>query len=170
MPKNQSINIAPRSLWQNPWHFIAFGFGSGAMPYMPGTFGTLITIPLYLLIQDYSLLTYSAIVILATLFGVLLCGIASKELGVHDHPGMVWDEVAGYGITMIGVPKGWLWIWLGFILFRLFDIWKPGPIGYIDRHVHGGLGIMLDDVCAAIPAWLILQALAYIMHVSIFFN
>lgn len=154
------MNIAPRAIWQRPLYFIAFGFGSGAMPYMPGTFGTLMAIPLYLFIQDLPIILYASIVIAATLFGIWMCDVLSKELEEQDPPGMVWDEIAGYGITMIGAPKGWFWIGLGFILFRIFDIWKPGPIGLIDRKVHGGLGIMLDDVVAALCSCLILQLMA----------
>lgn len=158
------MNIVPRSVWQNPWHFVAFGFGSGAMPYMPGTFGTLMAIPFYLLIQDLPFYLYTLIVVAATLFGIWLCDAASKDIGEHDHPGMVWDEIAGYGITMIGAPKGWFWIVAGFVLFRIFDIWKPGPIGVIDRKVAGGLGIMLDDIAAAICAGAVLQILARFIH------
>lgn len=159
------LNIAPRTIWQRPLYFIAFGFGSGAMPYMPGTFGTLMAIPFYLLIQNLPVITYSLIMILITLFGIWICDILSKELKEQDPPGMVWDEIAGYGITMIGAPKGWFWIWLGFILFRIFDIWKPGPIGIIDRKLHGGLGIMLDDVVAAICSCLVLQLMARFIHI-----
>ena len=156
------MNIAPQSLWRRPLQFVGFGFGSGAMPYAPGTFGTLMAIPLYLLIQNTSLLIYSIIVISAVLFGIWMCDVLAKEMGEQDPPGMVWDEIAGYGLTMLGAPKGWLWVGLGFLLFRIFDIWKPGPIGLIDRKLHGGLGIMLDDVAAAIPAWIILQIAAYL--------
>ena len=78
---------------------------------------------------------------------------------VHDYSGIVWDEVVGYMLTMFLVPLNIVWMIVGFLLFRLFDIWKPQPIGYVDKHVKGGLGIMLDDVLAAIPAWAILQLL-----------
>jgi phosphatidylglycerophosphatase A len=85
-------------------------------------------------------------------------------MGVHDHPGIVWDEIAGYLLTMVAAPKGWLWVWLGFGLFRLFDIWKPWPIRWLDRHVQGGLGIMVDDTLAAIYALIGLQLLALYIH------
>lgn len=86
--------------------------------------------------------------------GVYLCGKAASDVGVHDHPAIVWDEIAGFFITMIAVPPGWFYLLLGFVLFRLFDILKPWPIKAIDRSVHGGLGIMLDDVLAGIMACL----------------
>ena len=85
----------------------------------------------------------------------------SRDLGEHDYKGIVWDEVVGYLLVMFMVPKGGISMALGFILFRLFDIWKPQPIRWVDKRIHGGLGIMLDDVLAAVPAWVILQLLFY---------
>jgi phosphatidylglycerophosphatase A len=155
---------APKSVWRNPIHFLAYGFGSGAIPVAPGTFGTLAAIPIYLLMQDLPLVYYAAIVVVVTLVGIVLCHITAKDLGVHDHPGIVWDEIAGYLLTMLAAPKGWLWIWLGFGLFRLFDIWKPWPIRWLDRRVGGGFGIMIDDTLAAIYALIILQLIAHWLH------
>lgn len=154
-----SPKAIPQSVWRNPIHFLAFGFGSGAMPVAPGTFGTLVAIPIYLLMAPLSLWLYLAIVTGITVLGVWLCHVTSRDLGVHDHPGIVWDEIAGYLITMIAAPTGWLWVLLGFVLFRVFDIIKPWPIGWADRRVSGGLGIMLDDVLAAVYAWLLLQVI-----------
>jgi phosphatidylglycerophosphatase A len=99
--------------------------------------------------------------VLAFILGVWVSDKVSKDLGVHDYKGIVWDEVVGYLLTMFIAPKGLIWMLLGFILFRIFDICKPQPIGYIDQKVHGGMGIMLDDVLAAVPAWLIIQILAW---------
>ncbi len=95
--------------------------------------------------------------------GVYFCDQASKALGVHDHGGIVWDEFVGFWITMIAAPEGWQWILLGFCLFRLFDIWKPQPIKYLDAKVHGGFGIMVDDVVAGIYALIVLQLVHYIL-------
>lgn len=150
----------PPSIWRNPVHFLAFGFGSGAMPVAPGTFGTLVAVPLYWWLQPLALWPYLAVVLAVTLVGIWLCQVTSRDLGVHDHAGIVWDEIAGYLITMIAAPPGWQWMVLGFVLFRFFDILKPWPIGWVDRRVHGGLGIMLDDVLAALYAWAILQGVA----------
>jgi phosphatidylglycerophosphatase A len=144
-------------LWRNPIHFLALGFGSGCAPFAPGTFGTLAAIPLYLLLQRLPLLPYLAVVGLAFGFGVWICGRAARDLGVHDHPSIVWDEVVGYWLTMTAAPPGWAWIVLGFALFRLFDILKPWPIQAADRRVGGGFGIMFDDVLAGVYAWLALQ-------------
>lgn len=145
----------------NPNHFFAFGFGSGLAPKAPGTFGTLAAIPLFWLIQDLSWPIYVALLVAAFVLGVYWCDRSSKALGVHDHGGIVWDEMVGYWLTMFLAPAGWMWMLTGFILFRFFDILKPWPIGVVDRRVHGGFGIMIDDVLAAVYAWMVLQLLAY---------
>ena len=146
-------------VWQDPVYFLAFGFGSGLLPWVPGTWGTLAAIPLYLLIASCNPWLYLTIVVLAFVFGVLICDKVSNDLGVHDYKGIVWDEVVGYLLTLFLAPMHLGWMILGFILFRIFDIWKPIPIRWVDRSVNGGFGIMLDNVLAAIPAWLILQLL-----------
>jgi phosphatidylglycerophosphatase A len=134
---------------KNPLHFIAFGFGTGTMPWAPGTFGTLAAVPLYLLLEPLPLWAYLLVLLAGFVLGVWLCERTSRDLGVHDHGGIVWDEIIGYLLTMSLAPSGWVWILLGFLLFRLFDILKPWPIRNIDRQVGGGLGIMLDDQLAA---------------------
>ena len=149
----------PPSVWRNPIHFAAFGFGAGAIKVAPGTCGTLVAIPLYILLQDLPLLMYIFITAALFLLGVWLCQITTRDLGVHDHSGIVWDEIVGYLITMAAAPAGWLWLVLGFALFRLFDIWKPWPINLLDRHVKGGFGVMIDDVMAGIYAWLVMQGI-----------
>ncbi len=158
-----SKNSAPSSVWRNPIHFLAFGFGSGAMPFAPGTFGTLAALPVYLLMQPLNLWVYLAVVVVMLLVGIWLCHVTSRDLGVHDHAGIVWDEIVGYLITMIAAPSGWQWMVAGFVLFRFFDIIKPWPIGWVDRRVHGGLGIMLDDVLAGVLAWAVLQGGAWVL-------
>lgn len=150
-----------KRVWQDPVYFIAFGFGSGLMPWAPGTFGTLAAIPLYLLLVTLPWGLYAIITFTFLVLGVWVSDKVSKDLGLHDYKGIVWDEVVGYLLTMFLAPQGFLWVVLGFILFRFFDILKPYPIRLIDERVGNGLGIMLDDVAAAIPAWLIMQALAW---------
>lgn len=150
--------VTPASVWRNPVHFLAFGLGSGAAPKAPGTFGTLAAVPLYLLIEPLSASYYAAFLLVTFLLGIYLCGKTSADMGVHDHGGIVWDEFVGYWITMFLAPQGWSWIVLGFLLFRFFDIVKPWPIGWADKKVDGGLGIMLDDVLAGIMAFVCLQA------------
>lgn len=147
----------------NPWHLLAFGFGSGLAPKAPGTFGTLAAIPFYLLMQNFSLPLYLLVLVVASVIGIVICGRTSKDLGVHDHGGIVWDEFCGYWLTMIAAPAGWFWVIAGFVLFRIFDIWKPWPINLADKKVHGGLGIMVDDLIAGVYAFLCLQGLALIL-------
>ncbi len=150
-----------KQLLKNADHFFAFGFGSGLAPKAPGTFGTLAAVPVYWLIQDLSWPIYATWLIVTFALGVYWCDRSSKQLGVHDHGGIVWDEFVGYWITMFLAPAGWLWMLLGFVLFRFFDIIKPWPIGWLDRKVGGGFGIMIDDVLAGIYALIVLQACVY---------
>jgi len=157
------MNKAPASVWRNPVHFLAFGLGSGASPKAPGTAGTLAAVPLWYLLAQTPLTIYLLLVLGAFVIGIWLCGRTSRDLGVHDHGGIVWDEFVGYWITMIAVPVDWIWALAGFILFRLFDILKPWPIGPVDRRIHGGLGIMLDDVLAGIMAAGVLQGLIWLL-------
>ena len=152
-----------RTVLTSPVHFLAFGFGSGLSPKAPGTMGTLAAIPLYLLLMNLPLTGYLLALLLISVAGIWICGESSRRLGVHDHGGIVWDEFAGFLLTMTAAPQGWAWIVLGFALFRLFDIWKPWPVRVADRQLHGGLGIMLDDILAGIYAWLVLQAVAYVV-------
>ncbi len=150
----------PRPDWRNPLHLLAFGLGSGGLPRAPGTAGTLAAVPLYGLLLPLGSTAYVFVVLAMFLFGIWLCGRVSRDLGVHDHSGIVWDEWVGFLITMAWAPSGWLWLTAGFVLFRLFDIWKPWPIGWLDRRVGGGLGIMLDDVLAGVYGLIVMQAAA----------
>jgi phosphatidylglycerophosphatase A len=140
------------TLLRSPVQLIAFGFGSGLAPKAPGTFGTLAALLPYLLLAGLSPPAYAMVVVLATVAGAYVCGQASRELGVHDHGGIVWDEFVGLWIALFAVPFEMRWVALGFLLFRLFDIAKPWPIGWLDRRVGGGWGIMLDDVVAGVFA------------------
>ncbi len=148
-------------VWQNPIYFIAFGFGSGLMAVAPGTWGTLAAFPVYLLLLGSHWATYLLITLAAFILGVWVSDVVTKDLGVQDYKGIVWDEVVGYLLTMFLAPSGLGWMITGFILFRIFDIWKPYPIRHIDEKIHGGLGVMLDDVLAAVPAWIIMQLLIW---------
>ena len=154
------MTVSAREILSNPIHCLAFGFGSGLAPKAPGTFGTLLAVPLYILLSQLSLLPYILVVVIAFAVGIYLCGRTATDLGVHDHPGIVWDEFVGFWITMIAATAGWLWVVIGFILFRLFDIWKPWPIRFFDKNVESGLGIMIDDVLAGIYALMVLQLIA----------
>jgi len=150
---------------KNPIHFLAFGFGSGLAPKAPGTFGTLAAIPIYLLIAQQTLWIYLLITLIVSIAGIYICDKTSRDMGVHDHGGIVWDEIAGYLITMIAVPFSWTAVITGFVLFRLFDILKPWPISWLDKKVGGGLGIMLDDIVAGLFA---LIGLHWIINLQLF--
>jgi len=143
-------------VFKDPVLFLAFGFGSGLVPRAPGTAGTAAAIPLYLWFSQYPLTVYLVLVFLVSVTGVWICRQASARLGAHDHPGIVWDEFAGFLVTMIPASASWIWVVAGFVLFRVFDIWKPWPISWADRELKGGLGIMLDDLLAGGVAAVIL--------------
>ena len=153
----KAINPSVKECLTNPIHGLAFGLGSGLAPFAPGTFGTLVAIPFYLLLQPLSLSVYLGVLLLLIVVSIYICGESARQLKTHDHSGIVLDEICGYLVTMIWVPESWLWLVLGFLLFRLFDIWKPWPIGLVDRKVQGGLGIVIDDVLAGVFAAICLQ-------------
>lgn len=149
-------------IWRHPFHFLSLGFGAGVIAMAPGTMGTLVTIPIYIYLQQHPLWLYALATFVMLIAGIGLCAYTARALKTHDHPGIVWDEIVGFLITMLAVPFTWYWLLLGFALFRLFDIWKPFPIKLLDRKVAGGLGIMLDDVVAGVYAWASLWLLIYV--------
>ena len=152
-----------KQIFSNPINLLAFGFGSGLAPKAPGTFGTLACLPIYWLLSDLSSIYYLLACFSVSVVGIYICGYTAKALKTHDHPGIVWDEFAGFLITMIGVGFSAQNILLGFILFRIFDILKPWPINWLDSKVSGGLGIMLDDIVAGIFSMLALHSILYFL-------
>lgn len=148
--------LTSKQIMTDPVMFLAFGFGSGLSNKAPGTCGTLAAVPIYWLLANTSSLVYMAVTALVTIAGVTICDKAAEKLGVHDFGGIVWDEIAGFLIAMLFVPFTWSAVAFGFVLFRLFDIFKPWPIKWIDKKVPGGLGIMLDDVLAGLFASLVM--------------
>lgn len=153
MAKGKRQAIRADQVLGNPVCFLAFGFGSGLAPKAPGTFGTLAAVPLFLLASSLPLPAYLALTVLMFLAGVWLCGRCERILGIQDHSGIVWDEFVGLFITLVAAPISLGTVTAGFLLFRLFDVLKPWPISWLDRRVHGGLGIMLDDALAGLFAW-----------------
>ena len=140
----------------SPSGFLAFGFGSGLSPFAPGTMGTLVAIPFALVLKSLDPAWFWLALIVLFLLGVKLCSDVSQKLGVHDHGGIVWDEMVGYWLAVSLVPLQWQWLLGAFVLFRFFDIVKPWPIRQIDRKAGGGLGIMIDDVVAAVFTMIVL--------------
>ena len=178
-------------LLRHPIHCLSLGLGSGLAPNAPGTFGTLAAIVPYLLIALLPLWGQLVVIVLGFGFGIYCCHRTAAAMGVHDHPAIVWDEFVGFWVTMLALPlfqltfgqakydwtgtmrfdqAQWgaiplsdmlLYVVLGFVLFRFFDILKPWPIRWIDCRIHGGFGIMLDDLLAGIYSALVLWGLLW---------
>ncbi|SDK19419.1 phosphatidylglycerophosphatase [Methylophilus rhizosphaerae] len=144
-------------LVSHPLHFLSLGLGSGLSPKAPGTAGTLLGFPLFWMLMDLPPWQQGLSLLLLFMLGVWCCGFTGRALGVSDHGAIVWDEIVAMAGVLITVPSTWGWGVAAFALFRLFDIWKPFPIRWADRHIKGGLGVMLDDVLAAIMAIVVLQ-------------
>jgi phosphatidylglycerophosphatase A len=143
---------------RTPAGLLAFGFGSGLTRFAPGTAGTLAAVPFALLLKQLPPAVYWIGLVLLFLLGVAVCGKAGRDLGRKDPGGIVWDEMLGYWLCVALLPISPAWWLAAFVLFRVFDILKPWPIRQLDRHVGGGLGIMLDDVVAALYAMALLEA------------
>ncbi len=148
---------------RDPINFLAFGLGTGLSPVAPGTAGSLVGLALAWGTADIPLISRLVVAVALIVSGVWICGESARRIGVHDHPGIVWDEIAGIYAALLVVPPP-LWAWaLGFGLFRLFDVWKPWPIRDLDHRLKGGLGIMLDDLVAALYTALLLGILGLLM-------
>jgi phosphatidylglycerophosphatase A len=152
-----------RAVLRDPVNFLAFGFGSGLAPVAPGTFGSIPGVLLFWLTLEFGLYVQLGVAAVLALTGVWICGESARRIGVHDHGGIVWDEITGMYITLLVAPfsvTGWV---LAFALFRVFDIVKPWPIRDLDHRLGGGLGIMLDDLVAALYAALVLGLYRWFM-------
>ncbi len=144
-------------MFKDPILLLALGFGSGLAPKAPGTAGSVVGVLLYLPVAQLSLPVYGLIVAVLFILGIGICQHGAKKLGVHDAPAIVFDEIVGIFVTLMGTPTEWIWLLLGFALFRFFDILKPWPIAWLDKNVRGGFGIMLDDLVAGLFALALLQ-------------
>jgi phosphatidylglycerophosphatase A len=144
---------------RHPAHFIAFGGGIGLIRRAPGTFGTLAAFPLFWLLQRH-LLPYQFLLALALMFliGIWASDWTGRMLRVPDHKGIVWDEIVAFLLVLFFTPAEVPWQVFAFLLFRAFDIAKPPPIGYFDAHYKNGLGVMLDDLIAALYTLLVIAA------------
>jgi len=140
----------------SPDGFLAFGFGSGLLPLAPGTMGTLAAVPIAVLLVYFKLMGFWFL-LAAFLLGVWVCDRTARRLGIEDYGGIVWDEMFAFWLVIAFVPFQWPWFLAGFLIFRAFDILKPWPISWLEKTVRGGLGIMLDDVMAAVYTILILR-------------
>ena len=159
---NDSKNLA-RQVLTDPVHILAFGLGTGLAPYAPGTVGSLLGVLLAWLTLDLGLIAQIGVAIGLSVAGIWICGESARRLGIHDHGGIVWDEIAGMYVTLLVAPftlSAWI---LAFLLFRAFDIVKPWPIRDLDHRLGGGLGIMLDDLVAALYAAILLALYGWLM-------
>ena len=153
-----------RFLLSHPAHFIAFGFGAGLVPVAPGTWGTLLALPIYWLASPrLEPVEFLLMLVALFAFGVWACEVTGRAIGVSDHGGMVWDETVAFLLVLFFVPATLAWQAAAFLLFRLFDILKPPPIRYYDQTLKGGFGVMLDDLVAAFYTLIVLAIAKTIM-------
>ena len=160
-----------RILLSSPAGWLACGFGSGLAPVAQGTFGSLAALLPWLLLRRLPLPAHVLALLAAFGIGVWACGAANRALQVADHRSIVWDEFVGQWVALLpllvlvpatGAALAWSML-AGFALFRLFDVWKPWPIGWLDRRVKGGLGVMVDDLLAGVFAAVVLALLVHFL-------
>lgn len=137
--------------------FLAMGFFSGLSPKAPGTAGSALALALMWPMMQLPFVVLIAFVLASAVLGVFICQDAAKRLGVHDHSAIVWDEFVGMWLVLLWVPQTiTMWI-VAFVFFRFFDVVKPWPIGWMDRRLSGGVGIMVDDLMAAFYAIVVIH-------------
>lgn len=162
MPNSRLPSI--RFLFSHPNHFISLGFGSGLAKVAPGTFGTLAGLPLFWLIAQYSVVLQLTVIAALFVIGIYFCGYTGKALGIVDHGSIVWDEIVAIMLVLTFTPQQWQWWLAAFVLFRLFDIWKPSPIRQLEAKFKNGFGVMFDDLLAAVYAIASLQGLIWVVN------
>jgi phosphatidylglycerophosphatase A len=161
---NKTFAPDRKMLLSHPAHFLSLGFGAGLLPGAPGTFGTIVAIPVYLLmVLNLSTVHYAVVTLVLAGIGMVVCEYTERAIGAHDHGSIVWDEIVGFIITMFLAPVTWWSIVAGFLFFRFFDILKPFPVSWLDTHLRGGIGTMMDDVAAGLLAFASLQLLVYVL-------
>lgn len=150
---------------RDPVQWLATGFGAGLAPRAPGTAGTVVALVPAWLMLDLPLAFRIAIVAALFVGGIFVCGASARKVATHDHPSIVFDEIVGFlaATLVLGDGDGVFWLVPAFLLFRLFDIWKPWPIRDLDHRIAGGLGIMLDDLMAGVYAAVCLEALRLLL-------
>jgi phosphatidylglycerophosphatase A len=150
-----------RVVLSHPAGWIASGLGTGLSPLAPGTVGSAAALVPYLWLRELPLAAYLAVVLTVFVLGVLVSRSLCRRCAVEDPGFIVIDEFVGQWLALMLAPPGWIWIIVGFLLFRLFDVWKPWPVSWADRNVGGGLGVMLDDALAGVLAALVLAGLVW---------
>tara|TARA_B100000686_G_scaffold282636_1_gene305157 strand:+ start:3306 stop:3872 length:567 start_codon:yes stop_codon:yes gene_type:complete len=158
-PQSVNIKLSLSFIFQHPALFLAFGGGFGLSSVAPGTMGTLVAYPLFLLLNQYlDPIQFMLVIGVMFIAGIWACGLTGRVLKVHDYGGMVWDEIVAFLLVLFFTPDNIVWQAFAFLLFRLFDIYKPQPIRYYDKKLHGGFGVMFDDMLAAFYTLLCLAA------------
>ena len=157
-PQQAELN---RLALATPSAFLAFGFGSGLSPKAPGTVGTVAALIPALVLVQLPLAWSLPVIALSFIVGIVICEWTGQKLGVHDHGGIVWDEFVAMWLVLVFVPFHWAWWLAAFVLFRFFDVIKPWPIRWLDRRVHGGFGVMIDDIIAALFTLAVLLPVLY---------
>ncbi len=157
------VDHLPKKVLTDPVNILAFGFGTGLAPLAPGTVGSLPGVLLFWLTLDFGLYVQLGVAAALIVAGIWICGESARRIGVHDHGGIVWDEIAGMYVTLLAAPVSVAGFALAFGLFRLFDIVKPWPIRDLDHRLGGGAGIMLDDLVAALYALILLGLWRWLM-------
>jgi phosphatidylglycerophosphatase A len=153
-----------RFLVAHPAHMLALGFGAGLAPIAPGTFGTLVAIPIAWVLRLFGDVAFAIALVAGFAIGVWASGVAGRALGDADHGAIVWDEVVAFALVLFFVGDSWRGIAFAFVLFRAFDILKPPPIRELERRISGGLGVMADDIGAAIYTLLVLAIAQRLMR------
>ncbi len=167
-PSTSDAALRPAFQPSRPEHLIAYGFGAGLSPTAPGTMGTLVAIPIYLVLASLPGLVYLLALAALIAVGLWACNKVAAEMGADDPPSIVWDEIVGFLVAMAAAPVVSLaWILMGFILFRLFDIYKPWPVSWAEERFKGGLGIIADDLVAGAMTWVVLTFMAMIVSASL---
>jgi phosphatidylglycerophosphatase A len=152
---------------RHPWGWLATGCGSGLLPKAPGTWGSLAALLPWLLLREQALVIQFAVIIIVFVLGVRASEWVIEQLGRDDPGCVVVDEWVGLWIALFAAPLGWTWLLAGFALFRLFDIAKPWPVGWLERRLSGGMGVMADDVAAGfMAAWVLLLAAWWVGQVG----
>lgn len=143
--------------WKYPVHFLAYGFGTGLVPLAPGTIGSLVGVALFRVMATLPRGYYVAITAVLGVAGIFICEQTANDMAMHDPGAIVWDEIVGYLVAMYRQTWHWGWVIAGFVVYRLFDIWKPYPIGLIEEGFGVGMSVMADDIVAGIYAWCVLR-------------
>lgn len=147
-----------RRLMRHPYGWVASGFGAGFSPWAPGTVGTAVAlVPWWYWGHALQFWQYAVVLLAAFLVGTVAAGWVIRDVGVDDPSLVVWDEFVGVWLALWTLPREWPWLLAGFAVFRLFDIWKPWPVRWADRSLHGGFGAMADDALAGLLAFVVLQ-------------